>query len=200
MLEKQRIEDFKKVLTYHLITKIHFFFKDDYKSYYDAPTNWVKWKKHLLDYDKKIYKLIILFNQTSLSKHQCLHIFGKDNGKYLPYSSLIASDKSIKVFNKGTIYIKNRRFGVKKRYQLPIEFIQAIFDDKKLLEKVCDENSDYYTARQKRLICTQIIKKNKYSHYKTQNQLEKEEKERIENISEQEKINDLMNDKSIVWD
>lgn len=192
-LELNRLEDFKKVLTYRLVTKIHHDFKDNYQLYYEAPCIWAKWRNHQLDYDKKIYKLIIMFNQTALSKHQCMHIFGKENGHYLAYSALIAEDSSIKTFKKGTICMNGRRFGVKKRYQLPFEFIKSIFDDKQLLEKVCDAGSDYYTDRQRRLIFTQINDKKKGYHYKTQKELN-------ESRSEQEKIDELFADEKINWE
>ena len=192
-LENERLEDFKKVLTYRLVTKIHHDFKDNYKLYYEAPCIWAKWKNHQIDYDKRIYKLIVLFNQTALSKHQCMHIFGKENGHYLPYSTLIAEDTTIKVFNKGTVCMNNRRFGVKKRYQLPVEFIEAIFADKELLEKVCDAGSDYYTDRQRRLIFTQINDKKKGYHYKTKQEL-------AEEMTEKEKIDALFADENIDWE
>lgn len=153
-LETQRLEDFRRILTYRLVTKIKHDFKGNYRLYYEAPCLWTKWKNHLLKYDKKIYKLIVLFNQTALSNQQCQHIFGKENGKYLPYSKLIAEDTTIKVFNKGTVCMNGSRFGVKQRYQLPFEFIKSIFENKELLEKVCDARSDYYTDRQRRLIFT----------------------------------------------
>lgn len=186
-LELNRLEDFKKVLTYRLVTKIHHDFKDNYKLYYEAPCIWAKWRNHQLDYDKRIYKLIIMFNQTALSKHQCMHIFGKENGHYLSYSTLIAEDNSIKVFSKGTVCMNGRRFGVKKRYQLPFEFIKSIFDDKELLEKVCDAGSDYYTNRQRRLIFTQINDKKKGYHYKTKEEL-------AEEMTEQERIDAVLAD------
>lgn len=193
-LESERLEDFKKVLTYRLVTKIHHDFKDNYKLYFDAPCLWAKWTNHQLDYDKRIYKLIILFNQTSLSAHQVQSIFGKDkDNKWIAYSDIVSNDASIKTFNKGTICMNKRRFQVKKRYQLPFEFIKSIFDDKELLEKVCDAGSEYYTSRQRRLIFTQINDKKKGYHYKTKQELN-------EAMSEQEKIDALFADEKIDWE
>lgn len=83
-----------------------------------------------------------------------MHIFGKEKRHYLPYSTLIAEDKSIKVFSKGTVCMNGRRFGVKKRYQLPFQLIKSIFEDEQLLKKVIDASSGYYTDRQRRLIFT----------------------------------------------
>ena len=187
-LELERLEDFKKVLTYRLVTKIHHDFKDNYKLYYEAPCIWAKWKNHQLSYDNRIYKLIILFNQTSLSAHQVQSIFGKDkNNKWIAYATLVNDDNSIKTFNKGTICMNKRRFQVKKRYQLPVEFIEAIFADKELLEKVCDAGSDYYTDRQRRLIFTQINDKKKGYHYKTKEEL-------AEEMTEQERIDAVLAD------
>ena len=186
-LEKSRLEDFKQILTYRLVTKIKHDFKGNYKLYYEAPCLWNKWRNKEAKYDKRIYKLIVLFNQTALTKHQVMHIFGKDeNGKYLSYSSLIAQDNTIKVFNKGTVFMSKRRFGVAKRYQLPIDVIEPIFQNPELLAKVVDAGSDYYTDRQRRLIFTQINKQKTY-HYKTN-------KEHLEDMSDEEKINELMKD------
>ena len=61
-LELERLEDFKKVLTYQLVTKIKYHFKGNYELYYEAPSIWQKWKNHEINYDKKIYKLIVMFN------------------------------------------------------------------------------------------------------------------------------------------
>lgn len=186
-LEKNRLEDFKRVLTYRLVTKIHHDFKDNYKLYYEAPCIWAKWRNKQIKYDKRIYKLIVMFNQTSLTTHQVMHIFGKgENKKYLSYSSLIAQDSSIKVFNKGTVFMSKRRFCFAKRYQLPFDFIENIFKNPDLLAKVIDAGSDYYTPRQRRLIFTQINKQKTY-HYKTN-------KQHLEDMTEDEKIKDMLKD------
>ena len=185
-IELERLEDFKKVLTYQLVTKIKYNFKGNYQLYYQAPIIWDKWKNHEINYDKKIYKLIVMFNNTALSKHQCMHIFGKVDGKYLPYSELIASDTTIKMFNKGTVCMNGIRYGIKKRYQLPFEFIQSIFENEQLLSKIIDAGSDYYTDRQRRLIFTQINKQNNY-HYKTKQEI-------VEDITEQERIEAVLAD------
>ena len=167
-LEKQRLEDFKKVLTYHLVTKIRHWFNGNCELYYKAPKLWDKWRKREIAYDKVIYKLIILFNRTALSAAQVQCIFGKDeNKKWLHYSKLIAQDKLIDFKNKGTVIMKKRRYQFKKRYMLPEQFIKSIFDNPSLLNKVINAKSKYYTNRQRRLIFTQILgKKNNY-HYKT---------------------------------
>ena len=193
-LELERLEDFKKVLTYRLVTKIHHDFKDNYQLYFEAPCVWEKWTNHQIEYDKRIYKLIVMFNQTALSAHQVQSIFGKDkNNKWIAYAGLVANDVSIKMFNKGTVCMNKRRFQVKKRYQLPFEFIKSIFDDKQLLKKVIDAGSDYYTSRQRRLIFTQINDKKKGYHYKTKQEL-------AETMSEQEKIDALFADENIDWE
>ena len=115
-------------------------------------------------------------------------IFGKDkDNKWIAYATLVNDDNSIKTFNKGTICMNKRRFQVKKRYQLPVEFIEAIFADKELLEKVCDAGSDYYTDRQRRLIFTQINDKKKGYHYKTKEEL-------AEEMTEQERIDAVLAD------
>jgi len=187
-LERQRLEDFRRILTYRLVTKIKHDFKGNYKLYYEAPCLWAKWRNHSAKYDKAFYKFIILFNQTALSASQVQSIFGKTpDKKWIAYSNIIAQDSSIKVFNKGTICMAGRRFGVKQRYQLPFEFIKSIFDDKQLLAKVCDAGSDYYTPRQRRLIFTQINNVKKNYHYKTR-------KELLDELSEEEKIAKIMAD------
>lgn len=122
-----------------------------------------------------------------------MHIFGKADGKYLPYSEIIELDTSIKMFNKGTVCMNGSRYGVKKRYQLPFEFIKTIFENEQLLNKVIDAGSDYYTDRQRRLIFTQINNKQNNYHYKTK-------QEKIEAMSEQEKIDALFADENIDWE
>ena len=180
-LEQSRLNDFKKILTYHIVSKICYSFKGNYDLYYDAPNIWKKWQARKIKYNPNIYKYIVLFNSTSLSSFQRQHIFGRDeHGKYIHYDMLILQDNEITVFNKGTIFMSNRRFSLKKRYQLPYEYIKNIFLDKNLLSKVRDASSDFYTDRQRRLIFTQIIKQKQY-HYKTNKQL-------IEDISEEEKV------------
>lgn len=174
-IEKQRLEDFKRVLTYRLVTKIHHDFKDNYKLYYSAPSLWTQWRNRKLDYDNRIYKLIILFNQTALSAHQVQSIFGKnDENDWIAYANLIAQDDSIKVFNKGTVCMNKRRFQIKKRYQLPIKFIASIFENKELLDKVLNAGSGFYTPRQRRLIFTQINNMKRNYHYKTNKEVFKE--------------------------
>ena len=166
-IAESRLEDFKRVLTYRIVTKIVHDFKGKYELYYDAPRFWAAWRNQKLPYNKKIYELIIKFNNTALTKNQVKSIFGRDQEKkWLNYAALIESDQEIKTFNKGTICMGGRRFQICKRYQLPRCFIQAIFEDKALLEKVCDAGSDYYTDRQRRLIFTQIHKAKTY-HYTT---------------------------------
>ena len=166
-LEKSRLEDFKRILTYRIVTKIVHDFRGDYELYYKAPRIWAAWRGGNVKYTKKIYELIIKFNNTALTKNQVKSVFGRDGErKWLNYAGLVESDPEIRVFNKGTICMNGRRFQLCKRYQLPYEFVKAIFSDKALLEKVKDAGSDYYTDRQRRLIFTQINKADGY-HYKT---------------------------------
>ena len=166
-IENERLTDFKRILTYHLVTNIKEKFKSNYKLYYGAPKLWGQWRNHQIDYNTKIYDLINKFNQTSLSAHQVQSIFGKDdsNKKWLAYKNIIENDPDIKVFKKGTIVENGQRYQLKNRYQLPYEFIKNIFENKELLDKVLDVDSDYYSNRQRRLIFTQI-KKQKHYHYK----------------------------------
>jgi len=185
-LEMQRLEDFKRVLTYRLVTKILHDFKGKYKLYFEAPCIWQKWKTKQIEYDKKIYKLVIMFNNTALSSHQVQSIFGKDsNKKWIAYQALIAQDNDIKVFNKGTICMSGSRYQVRKRYQLPFDFIEKIFTNPDLLKKVLDAGSDYYTPRQRRLIFTQINNTKKNYHYMTKQQ-------KLDAMGEDEKVAALM--------
>lgn len=184
-LERQRLDDFKRVLTYHLTQKIRRHLKGNYRLYYEAPRIWARWRSRQLAYDKRIYRLIVIFNQTSLSAHQVKHIFGKgENGRQLGYSALIAQDKDIKVFGKGTVCMGGCRYQVRNRYQLPVEAIGKIFNDPELLERVVDAGSDYYTPRQRRLIFTQINGRKNY-RYMTR-------EEKIGSMGEEERINALL--------
>lgn len=177
-LEASRLEDFKKILTFHLVSKIHYKqgFNGNYNLYYQAPKMWELWKAGRLKYSTLIFKYLALFNKTGLSRNQIKAIFGKDeNGKFISYVNLLKADPTIKQYNKGTIVIKKKRHQLEKRYQLSIEIIKPIFDDKNLLEKVLDARSDFYTKRQRRLIFNQILKKKPKP-------LEKDERQKIEEI------------------
>lgn len=175
-LLNSRSDDFVKILTYHLVKKIDYHFKGNYKLMYSAPVIWTKWRKHQLEYDKSIYKLIIAFNNFALSAKQVQSIFGKDeNGNWISYSDILAKLPDLKIFNKGTIFMNNRRFQLKKRYILSEEIIRPIFDDRDLHDKIADATSDYYSNRQRRLIFTQINNVKKGYHYKTKEEISQEE-------------------------
>ena len=170
-IENERLSDFKRVLTFHLVTSIKEKFDSNYNLYFFAPKLW-EWRD---SYDRpnneyKRFYYTNLFNQTALSANQVKSIFGGDpeTKKWLAYSTLIENDPDIKVFKNGTIMYDGKRYQVKKRYQLPYEFIKNIFENKELLDKVLDVESDYYSNRQRRLIFTQI-KKQKHYHYKRKN-------------------------------
>ena len=183
--EKNRLEDFKKVLTYHILSKIKYEFhksSNPVEDYYNAPKIWKIWKDKKCAYNHKIYNTIVSFNNTALSKLQVRNIFGKDESKkYLKYTELIKNDPDITVLNQGTIIIKNRRFQYQKRYMLPYEYIKGIWNDKELLKKALNAGSDFYSNRQRRLIFTQINKQKNY-HYKSNKQMiEEKEAEQIAN-------------------
>lgn len=171
-LEINRLNDFKKILIYHLVTKIKYHFNSNYKLYYGAPKLWGQWRNHQLEYSTKIYSLINKFNQTALSANQVKSIFGRDpeTKKWLAYKNIIENDPEIKVFKKGTIVENGQRYHIKNRYQLPYSYIEAIFKNPDILKKVLDAGSEFYSDRQRRLIFTQINKQQKY-HYKTKNEL-----------------------------
>ena len=171
-IENERLTDYKKVLTFHLVASIKEKFDSNYNLYYSAPKLYIKSRNCIGD-KSKIYDLINKFNQTSLSSNQVKSIFGRDpeTKKWLAYKNLIENDPEIKVFNQGTIVENGQRYNIKARYQLPYELIKNIFENKELLDKVLDVNSDYYSNRQRRLIFTQI-KKQKHYHYKSKPVLE----------------------------
>lgn len=192
-IEASRLEDFKKILTYHIVAKIRYLFKDNFKLYYEAPVLWAKWKNKKVQYDKKIYKLVVMFNHTSLSAHQVQSIFGKDeSGKWISYGSILSNDSSIKTFRHGTICMSGRRFHMKTRYQLPFSVIEDIFKDPSLVKKVCDAGSDYYTPRQRRLIFTQINNTKNGYHYKTKQEI-------YDEMTDDQLVDGLFEDTTIDW-
>ena len=92
-IEESRLEDFKRILTYRIVTKIVHDFKGDCDLYYKAPRIWAAWRGGNIQYSKKIYELIIKFNSTALSKNQVKSIFGRDhNRKWLNYAALVESE------------------------------------------------------------------------------------------------------------
>lgn len=200
-IEASRLEDFKKILTYHIVAKIRYLFKDNFKLYYEAPVLWAKWKNKKVQYDKKIYEQIVMFNQTSLSAHQVQSIFGKDeSGKWISYVSILSNDSSIKKFNSGTICMFGRRFQIKTRYQLPLSVIEDIFKDLELVKKVCDAESDYYTPRQRRLIFTQINKKNVHHNKAKQEICDNKAKQEIcDEMTDEQLVDRLFEDTAIDW-
>ena len=159
-LERSRLEDFKRILTYRLVTKIIHCFKGDYEAYYAAPRAWAAWRAGRASYSPKIYRDIVCFNQTALSAAQLQSIFGRGpDRKWLNYGPLIKSDPDIKTFNKGTLVVNGQRFQLRQRYQLPREYIKSVFDDPATLARARNAESDFYTRRQRRLIFTQINKR-----------------------------------------
>ena len=84
-LELERLEDFKKVLTFHIVDKIQQFFKKDYHKFYTAKATYSRFincKNKTYAYDKKkvhfVYASIISFNKVGLDRSQVAQIFGKD--------------------------------------------------------------------------------------------------------------------------
>lgn len=62
-LELERLEDFKKVLTFHIVDKIQQFFKKDYHKFYTAKATYSRFincKNKSYAYDTKKYTLSML--------------------------------------------------------------------------------------------------------------------------------------------
>ena len=195
VVDAERLDDFKKVLTYHLVTKIKYHFKGHVDLFYKVPAMWKTFRAHKLtktqlnlwscvfrsksgpdDTELSPWSIVNMYNDAGLSRHQVRAIFGKYPGSKsftIPYSKLIESDSTISVRYHGVLKYKSkkldkqRHFGVENCYTLPEKYIQSIFDDKELLEKVCDAGSDFYSDRQRRLIFLQINDKKNHYHYKT---------------------------------
>lgn len=198
VIDAERLDDFKKVLTYHLVTKIKHHFKGRVDLFYKVPAMWKTFRAHRLTKtqlnlwsciflakscpdDKASTKLspwsiVALYNDAGLSTHQVRAIFGKYPGSTsftIPYSKLIENDPTISVRHHGVLKYKSkkldkqRHFGVDNCYTLPEKYIQSIFDNKELLERVCNAGSDFYSDRQRRLIFLQINGKKQHYHYKT---------------------------------
>ena len=181
-LIQSRLDDFKKILTFHIISKIHYKygFNDNYNLYYEAPKKWKQWRSGEIKYSRFTFKYLALFNSTALDRNQVKAIFGKDeSGKIISYVDAIKSDLDIIQFNKGTIVIKGKRYPIAKRYQLPYEYIKSIFDDPDMLAKVLDVKSDFYTKRQRRLIFNQILMKDKRKKQRLQKKTEEQQVQEI---------------------
>lgn len=199
-LELERLEDFKKVLTFHIVDKIQQFFKRDYHRFYTAKATYSRFincKNKTYAYDKKkvhfVYASIISFNKVGLDRSQVAQIFGKDqNHNRINYKDLIENCNDIVKVNRGTLYIKDRRFDIPIRYLLPEELIKSIFESEELYNKVRDAGSDYYTDRQRRLIFTQLLNQKHY-HYKTNKEVEKENQEKTLMPTDQE-LDELVKD------
>ena len=161
-IEQQRLEDFKKILTYHLVTKIEHF-GISVKDFYTAGFKYQDFRNGKIGYDRSIFQDQAIFNACGLRREQVAEIFGYDKAHSyrIGYSKLIKEDKEITVRKHGTQFNKTNhtRIPFSKCYLLPQSFIQDIFENPNLLKKVKDAKSDYYTARQRRFIFSHIIGK-----------------------------------------
>lgn len=180
-IDAERLEDFKKVLTYHLVSKIAYHFKGSVDTFYKIPAMWRMFRAHKLSKDINPWSLIAKFNNAGLTRLQVASIFGKypnEKSFTIPYSKLIEADGEVTVCNHGSLVVgkgeKKRRIGKSRCYLLPKAYIASIFADEKLLKKVKNAGSDFYSDRQRRLIFTQINKQKNY-HYKTNAELTEEE-------------------------
>ena len=137
------------------MTKIKFHFNSNVEAFYKVPTIWRRFRDRKLKLERvNPWQLVAKFNDAGLTRMQVKSIFGKyPNEKTftIPYSKLIEADNEIKVRKHGTLVTGKkdlkRRIGVTTCYLLPKESIAAIFADAKLLAKVLDAGSDYYTDR-----------------------------------------------------
>ncbi len=170
------------------MTKIKYHFNSNVEAFYKVPMIWRLFRDRKLKLDRvNPWQLVAKFNNAGLTRQQVKSIFGKypnEKSFTIPYSKLIENDADIKVRKHGTLVTGKRdlkrRIGVTTCYLLPKDKIAAIFADDKLLAKVIDAGSDYYTDRQRRLIFTQINKQLNY-HYKTN-------AEAAQDVSDEEKI------------
>ena len=179
-IEKTRLDDFKKILTFNIVTKISNpkTFNNNVNLFYNTPKIWQKFKSYSLTDNINPFKLIAMFNAVGLDRNNIKAIFGKypNSTKQIPYSNLIKSDSDITTKNYGAFKSGTKIIHKTNVYLLPFDFINSIFSDKQLLEKVCDVGSDYYTKRQRRLILTQILgKKNNYFYVSEKEKHEKQE-------------------------
>lgn len=85
-------------------------------------------------------------------------IFGKyRNGRRLPYEEILKGCPDVEIFNKCTVVVKNERHNVCRRYRLKRGTLEKIFSDEKLLGKILDAKSDFYTKRQRKLIFGAVL-------------------------------------------
>lgn len=159
----ERLEDFKKVLIFNQVTKIKKLFRSNLKLFYSVPTLWRAFKSYSLKSDKiNPFEVISKLNKFGLTRDQVKAIFGKTpNSKTfdIPYSKLIEEDNQILKLSHGIQAFGDCKRGMTNKYILVSDLIEPIFNDKELLEKVCDATSEFYTARQRRLIFSQILNK-----------------------------------------
>ena len=186
-LYQERLVDFKKVLTYHLVSKIKHF-KITPEEFYNAGNLYNQFKDREIKYDSKIFELQSIVNSCGLSRNQVAAIFGKDKDKHrIPYKDLIEQAQEITVRKHGTQFSKkcHVRRAFTNCYFLPLANIKSIFDNPDQMKKVLDAESDYYSDRQRCLIFSQLIGK-KNSRYKTNEQVIKQEEidELIENMDD----------------
>lgn len=164
-IERERLGDFVKILTFHLVSKIRHHFNSDLKAYFDAPGMWMSWHEGKAQYNPRTYELMAKFNATALDSRTVSKIFGwSGKGKRLPYEEILKDCPDVDVFNKCTVVVKGQRHNVCRRYRLKRQILEGIFADEALLKKVLDAKSDFYTKRQRKLIFGSLLGEEPVKH------------------------------------
>lgn len=162
----ERLQDFVKILTFLETTSVLNLFGGKVNEYVYSKKNFLDFHKKTSDERAKlvgnVYKNIALYNQTGMNRDIIRRIFGsKPNTNehfstkdYLPLIEKYSDRKH------GTYIVKAKRHSFTKHYSIGYAELKKIFDDKELLKRVLDAESDYYSKRQKKLIF-KILEDNK---------------------------------------
>ena len=187
VIEQQRLQDFKNILTYHLVNKITYFFNCDYNAFFDAPKNYTRFvnageNRKFFNSDEvhDIYRnLIECFNRIALPKGVVQNVFGRQqiNNKWvkIQYKNLINRCGWVKRINSGVIITKGKRTHFASIYLLERDYIARIFEDPDSYQKARDPNSDFYTIRQRSIIFKHLLTKQKTEKKDDMTKKEKEQ-------------------------
>ena len=190
-----------KVLTFHILRKVKFFFKWNLNAFYNAPRvyeSFIKNKNPVL-YDSSIYRNIALFNSCGLATKVLKHIVGAYPGtnKPIPYRPILETlvDMGlIQIRQQGSIVVKKVRHHYSNCYVVSRDLIESCIKDQNLLKQVLDPTSKFYSKTETRIIFNQLLRKKKSSKTSTQ---DCSFKQTNEEKLELEKINAILHEISI---
>jgi len=160
------LEDFKKIMVFNLVNKIQYFYRGDYKAFWNAKDEFVQFRNDCKEYgwqDKtethRIYNNLEKFDRCGLPFDVVRIIFnGVPGYKKLIEKYLVAPHGTLMTKKKG----KKTRMSYGNVYRPEtIDELREIFKNEYARLRVQNTKSNYYTKRQKRIIHKYLTKNEK---------------------------------------